>query len=125
MADPDEFNPMRLWREWLIKSEKMFSDGMTEVMGDERFSKGMGRYMQEMLHTHKMMTDSFAQYLTALNLPSRGDILDISDRIGQMEDALAQTQVELRQLRTQIASMGSDSVQKKPSRSKKPPQATQ
>lgn len=101
--DREQLNPIRLWREWFVKSEKAWSQAMTDMMGDERFSQGMGRYMQEALHTHRMFSESMAQYLANLNLPSRQDVLDIGDRLGQVEDTLAALQVELRELRMRIA----------------------
>ncbi len=101
--DDDKLNPMSLWRDWFVKSEKAWSQALTDVMGDERFSKGMGRYMQEALHTHRMFSEGMSQYLANLNLPSRTDVLDISDRLGQIEDTLALIQVELREQRIQIA----------------------
>ena len=82
-------DPFRAWREWFQENEQRWSDTMTEVMGDDRFAKGMGRYFQEALHTHRMFTDSMAQYLGNLNLPARSDILALGDRIGQLEDAIA------------------------------------
>jgi hypothetical protein len=125
MSDDDQMNPVRLWREWFVKSEKAWSQAMTDVMGDERFSQGMGRYMQEALHTHRMFSESMAQYLANLNLPSRQDILDLSDRMGQVEDALASVQVELRELRTRLAqgvtALPATSAERpKPARTKRP-----
>ena len=127
MSDDDQMNPVRLWREWFVKSEKAWSQAMTDVMGDERFSKGMGRYMQEALHTHRMFSESMAQYLANLNLPSRQDVLDLSDRMGQVEDALASVQVELRELRTRLAqgvtTLPTASAERpKPARTKRPPE---
>ncbi len=120
MSIDSDMNPLRVWREWIVKSEKMWSDAITDVMGDERVSSGMGRYMQEFLHIHRMFSETFAQYLSALNLPSRGDILDLSDRLGQLEDTVAALQVEIREQRAMLA--GGDSATKKPSRSRKPPE---
>lgn len=126
MADENELNPVRLWREWMVKSEKMWSDAITDVMGNPQVSAGMGRSMQEFLHMHRMFSDSFAQYLSALNLPSRSDILDLSDRIGQLEDAVAAVSVDLREQRALLANAGvtqtSDTTKKKPKRTKKPTQ---
>jgi len=129
MNDEQEpVNPVRLWREWFVKSEKAWSQAMTDMMGDERFSKGMGRYMQEALHTHRMFSESMAQYLANLNLPSRQDVLDIGDRLGQVEDALASVQVELRELRMRMAQGGAAGIAPsaphpgsvKPARTKRP-----
>ena len=128
MSEDNSINPVRLWREWFVKSEKAWSQAMTDAMGDERFSKGLGRYMQEALHTHRMFSESMAQYLANLNLPSRQDILDMSDRLGQVEDALASVQVELRELRTRVAQGGANAgpavAGVKPARTRRPPEPT-
>ncbi len=128
MSDDEQLNPVRLWREWFVKSEKAWSQSMTDMMGDERFSKGMGRYMQEALHTHRMFSESMAQYLANLNLPSRQDVLDVSDRLGRVEDALSSVQVELRELRMRLAQGGAATGGRpgvvKPARTKRPPEPT-
>lgn len=126
MNDDDQLNPVRLWREWFVKSEKAWSQSLTDMMGDERFSKGMGRYMQEALHTHRMFSESMAQYLANLNLPSRQDILDLGDRLGQVEDALAAVQVELREVRTRLAQgvnvVPAATATRRPARTRRPPE---
>lgn len=124
MTKNDDLNPIRLWREWIVKSEQMWSDAITDVMGNPQVSAGMGRSMQEFLHMHRMFTESFAQYLSALNLPSRSDILDLSDRIGQLEDAVAAISVDLREQRALLAGAGvvatDQAKKKKPSRTRQP-----
>lgn len=124
MSDDNDVNPMRMWREWFVKSEKVWSDALSEMMGNEHFSKGMGRYIHEGLHTHRMFAESMAQYLANLNIPSRGDILDMSDRLAQMENTLNQIQVELRQQRAQLTRMASDDsaspLPKQPARTRQP-----
>lgn len=129
--EKDKLNPMAVWREWFVKSEKAWSQALTEMMGDEKFSKGMGRYMQEALHSHRMFSEAMSQYLANLNLPSRSDVLDVSDRLGQIEDTLAAIQVELRQQRIQLARANSTTGQEpegeksapaRPARTRRPPQ---
>jgi len=130
MTDENSLDPIRIWREWLIKSEKQWSDHLTEMMGDERFSKGMGRYIQEGLHSHRIFSDGMAQYLSNLNIPSRADVLDIGDRLGQIEETLAGLQVEIREQRAQLTKLAnsggtvSSQSAKRPSRSKQPPKKT-
>lgn len=130
--EKEKLNPMALWRDWFVKSEKAWSQALTDLMGDERFSKGMGRYMQEALHTHRMFSESMSQYLANLNLPSRSDVLELSDRLGQIEDTLAAIQVELREQRIQLArahtgaaagdvSSASGASAPRPARTRRPP----
>lgn len=125
MSNNDKIEPMQLWRDWFVKSEKAWSQALTEMMGDERFSKGMGRYMQEALHTHRMFSEAMSQYLANLNLPSRSDVLDLSDRLGQIEDTLAALQVEIREQRQFLVSAnsggGNVTEAPRPARTKRPP----
>ena len=102
MASDDSLDPIRLWREWFVKSEKSLSDALSEMMGNEHFSKGMGRYTLEALHTHRMFSETMGQVLANLNIPSRSDILDTNDRLAHMEETLNLIQVELREQRDQI-----------------------
>ncbi len=128
MSNEEGMDPVRLWREWFVKSEKAWSDTLTEMMGDERFSKGMGRYMHEALHTHRMFSEAMAQYLANLNIPSRGDILDMNDRLAHIEDTLNQLQVEVRGQRAALSKLAAGTPgaaeRKKPARTRKPPTTT-
>ncbi len=122
MSNDDSLDPIRLWREWFVKSEKAWSDALTEMMGDENFSRGMGRYMHEALHTHRMFSESMAQYLANLNIPSRGDILDMSDRLAHIEETLNHIQVELRSQRAQLTKLAAGApeagARKRPARTR-------
>lgn len=122
MSNDDSLDPIRLWREWFVKSEKAWSDTLTEMMGDENFSRGMGRYMHEALHTHRMFSESMAQYLANLNIPSRGDILDMSDRLAHIEETLNHIQVELRSQRAQLTKLAAGTpeagARKRPARTR-------
>jgi hypothetical protein len=119
-------DPFRLWREWYQKSEKSWSDAVTQLIGNDRFAKGTGKYLQEALHVQRMFTEAMAQYLANLNLPSRSDVLSLGDRVGKVEDAVAGLQVEIRQLRRALTERellaGEEASIVRPKRTKKPPQ---
>ncbi len=119
MADKDNLDPMQLMRDWFIQSEKMWSDAMTEFMADERVAKSSGRFMQEALHTQRMFSESMGQYLSNLNMPSRGDILDLKDRVSQMEETMNAVLIEMRALRKQADAGSAAAPKKKPTRTKK------
>jgi hypothetical protein len=125
MSDNERIEPMALWRDWFVKSEKAWSQALTDMMGDERFSKELGRHTQEALHTHRIFSETMSQYLAHFNLPSRSDMLDIGDRLGQIEDTLAALQVELREQRLLLAKADISTVAAKeavrPTRTKRPP----
>jgi hypothetical protein len=123
--DTSNVEPLRLWREWYQKSEKSWNEAVTNLLGDDRVAKSTGKYLQEALHAQRMFTDAMAKYLANLNLPSRSDVLALSDRVGKVEDALAGLQVEIRQLRRTLAERGLASSEEapplRPKRTKTPP----
>lgn len=120
MASNDNLDPMQLMRDWFIQSEKMWSDAMSEFMADERVAKSSGRFMQEALHTQRMFSESMGQYLANLNMPTRSDILDLKDRVSQMEETMNAMLIELRALRKESdAGTSSTTAKKKPARTKK------
>lgn len=120
MTSKDNLDPMQLMRDWFIQSEKMWSDAMTEFMADERVAKSSGRFMQEALHTQRMFSESMGQYLSNLNIPTRSDILDLKDRVSQMEETMNAMLIEMRALRKQADSGSTGAAaKKKPTRTRK------
>lgn len=119
-------DPVRLWREWCQQSEKSWNDAISQLLGDDRVAKSTGKYLQEALHTQRMFSEAMAKWLANLNLPSRSDMLALSDRVGKVEDALAGLQVEIRQLRQTLAGQTPKTSRAlhlvRPKRTKKPPQ---
>ncbi|MFZ5654916.1 MAG: hypothetical protein ACOY42_11070 [Pseudomonadota bacterium] len=95
--------PMRMWREWYQKSEKQWSEMLTDIMADEKFGKSFGHLFQEWLHAQHMISELIGQQLAAFNLPSRADILEVRDRLGEVEDGLGQLAAEITQLRRSLA----------------------
>ncbi|WP_420444763.1 poly(R)-hydroxyalkanoic acid synthase subunit PhaE [Candidatus Poriferisodalis sp.] len=118
------FDPLRTWREWYQKSEKQWSDALSCILGNDQFAQTTGKYVQEAMHLHRMFTESMAQYLAALNLPSRTDITALSDRVGELEDTVAGLQVEVRHVRRSLAehdgAAQADGVPVRPKRTKQP-----
>ena len=96
------FDPLHAWREWYQKSEKQWSDALSSLLGSEKFAQATGKYAQEAMHLHRMFNEAMAQYLSAINVPSRSDLTELGERLGQLEDALAGLQVEVRHLRRSL-----------------------
>ena len=114
--------PMRMWREWVQKSEKQWSEALTDMMADEKSSKMFGHYFQEWLHAQNMFTEMIGQQLATMNLPSRADVLGVEDRLAGVEDALSTLTAEIHQLKKQLAATGQQSAAApaKPTRTRKP-----
>ena len=127
--DKDNYfmEPMRMWREWVQKSEKQWSEALTGMMADEKSSKMFGHYFQEWLHAQNMFTEMIGQQLASLNLPSRADVLGVEDRLGGVEDALSTLTAEIHQLKKQLAtnSQAPSAAPAKPRRTRKPQAKTE
>jgi hypothetical protein len=64
MSDKREdrlLEPMRMWREWYQKSEKQWSEMLTDAMADEKFGKTFGHLFQEWLHAQHMLSEMIGQ----------------------------------------------------------------
>ena len=99
-------DPIRMWREWYQESEKSWNEAVTQMLGDDRVAKSTGKYVQEAIHAQRMFTETMAKWLANLNLPSRSDVIALSDRLGKLEDAIAGLQVEVGQLRRALTGQG-------------------
>ncbi|MFT3717293.1 hypothetical protein [Pseudorhodoferax sp.] len=88
-------DPMAAWRDWFVQSERQWSEGLTRLMQDEQLARRMGQEIHAGLHRQKMLQESMAGPLGMMNLPSREDVLALSERIGRLEDAVARVEASL------------------------------
>jgi hypothetical protein len=103
MADKriPSLDPFALWRDWIVKSEQQWSEGLTKFMKDDRVAEAMGKQLQQARFLQKMFGEMMQPYLAGMNLPSRSDVESIEERLGK-EDGLAALQAAFVQLRTAI-----------------------
>ena len=81
-------DPIEAWRQWLTESERQWNAFLNQLMGTEEFSAGMARMMEVSLRGQKEAADLMGRWLESLNLPSRGDILALGDRLSALEARL-------------------------------------
>lgn len=96
--DWNAVNPLALWRDWIVKSETQWSQGLTELMKDERVSGPMGRQVDELRMMQRQFAEIAQASLAAANLPSRSDLEALDERMGRLEDGLAQVAAALSRL---------------------------
>jgi polyhydroxyalkanoic acid synthase PhaR subunit len=82
-------DPLEMWRNWLTESERQWNGFLNQAMATDEFSQTMGRFMDVYLNMQKSMSEAMSRYLTALNLPTRTDVLAIGDRLSAVEERLA------------------------------------
>ena len=103
-----------VWRDWATQSERQWNEFFNEMMGTDEFSQSLGRNLDVFLHFQKTMSEAMGPYLTALNVPTRTDVLTLGDRLQAIENRLAAIeanlsvlQAEPRERRKQISPAGS------------------
>jgi polyhydroxyalkanoic acid synthase PhaR subunit len=91
----DIADPFAAWREWLATSERQWNTFLNDAMGTEEFSRSMGQFMDVYLNMQKSMSEGMGRYFTALNVPSRNDVLSLGERLTGIENQLASISVRL------------------------------
>jgi len=125
-TDWTALSPARLWREWIVKSEAQWSEALSQLLKDERTGEAMGRQLQEMQLMHRQFSEMAQASLSAANLPSRSDLEALDERMGRLEDGLAQVAAALTQLSQALARLPVAAVATpvaKPARNRKPASA--
>jgi len=89
-VDWNAVNPLAMWRDWIVKSEAQWSQGLSELMKDERFSGPLGRQVDELRMMQRQFAEVAQASLAAANMPSRSDLEALDERMGRLEDGLAQ-----------------------------------
>jgi hypothetical protein len=131
MEQPDwnTLSPARMWRDWIAKSEAQWSETVSQMLKNEHTGEAMNRQLSEMQLMHRQFSELAQASLAAANLPSRSDFEALDERMGRLEDGLAQVAAGLSQLsqaisasRASAGAVASVSASR-PSRNRKPASA--
>ena len=123
--DWNAFSPTRLWRDWIVKSEAQWSETLSQLLKDERVGDSLNRQLSEMQLAHRQLSEWAQASLAAANLPSRSDIEALDERMGRLEDGLAQLAAAVSQLALALAQQPSTArvSHPAPARNRKPAKA--
>ena len=127
--DWNAVSPVKMWRDWIVKSEAQWSETVSKLLKDERTGGALSRQLDEMQLMHRQFSEFAQASLAAANLPSRSDFEALDERMGRLEDGLAQLAAAVAQLSHALAARatadgakaGEVSVVKRPVRSRRPP----
>ena len=131
MEQPDwnKLSPAHQWRDWIAKSEAQWSEAVTQLLKNEHTGEALNRQLSEMQLMHRQFSELAQASLAAANLPSRSDFEALDERMGRLEDGLAQLAAAVAQLSHALAARatadaakgGEVSVVNRPVRSRRPP----
>jgi polyhydroxyalkanoic acid synthase PhaR subunit len=117
-------DPLEMWRNWLTESERQWNGFLNQAMATDEFSQTMGKFMDVYLNMQKSMSEAMSRYLTAMNLPTRTDVLSIGDRISALEDRMASLEGALKKPARSEPGKGAPATaappKTKPARTRKP-----
>lgn len=83
------FDPLALWRDMLTKWETGFNDLANTNMASPEFSRFMNQATGVSVRMQHAMGELMGRYLTAMNMPSRADVVAVGERLQGIEDQLA------------------------------------
>ena len=112
-------NPMaQSFSAMVTEWERNFDAFANQVMGTEAYSQAMNEMQKAQLTYQKNMTEAMAQHLSNLNMPSREDLLQLSEAVRQLDRRLERIEDKLF-----LNDEPPAAAKKKPARTRKPPQS--
>ena len=122
-VDWAKLSPLTMWRDWLVKSEAQWSESVGQMLKDPKAGGMAKRQVDEMRMAHRQFAEFAQASLAAANLPSRSDFEALDERLGRVEDGLAQVSAQLALLREALVASGAATPAPQPARTRKAPAA--
>jgi hypothetical protein len=125
-VDWNQFSPATMWRDWIVKSEAQWSDTVSKLLKDERSGGVLKKQVDEARMAHRQFGEMAQAALAAAYLPTRSDIEALDERMGKLEDGLAQLSANVVALRNALVAQGAAKIARVPRTrmAPKPPQKT-
>jgi phage tail tape-measure protein len=112
---------MDLWRNWLTETERQWNSFFSEVMGRDSFGRVAGNYMEVYSIIQRTLNQGMERYLNTFNLPTHSDVVELGERLHNIEERLASLEANLNNLATASGIETTASVtQLRPRRTRRP-----
>jgi hypothetical protein len=109
------------WRKWLTETERQFNGFFGEVLGTDAFSRAAGNYMEGYAVLQRALNQGMERYLNTFNLPTHSDIVELGERLHNIEERLAALEQNVNTLANAAGvSMSASVTQLRPRRTRKP-----
>ena len=123
MAERSTTDPVAIWRELVSQWEKGVNEIANKAMGSAEFSRVVNQATSGSLGLQQSLGDLIGKYLTALNLPSRAEMVSIGERLTAIEATLNRIAVSVERLDPN-ASVDAAERGARPPRTKRAPRRT-
>jgi hypothetical protein len=113
-ADWNALSPAAMFRDWIVKSEAQWSEAMGNLLKDERTGPVLKKQVDEARMMHRQFGEMAQAAMAAAYMPTRADIEAIDERMGKLEDGLAQLSAAVVALRGALVAQGAAKVARVP-----------
>lgn len=100
MAQGTTADPFEMWRDWMANSERQLNGFLNNAMSTDQFTQSMGQFMDVYLNMQKSMNEVMGRTFSALNMPTRTDILSLGERLSAIEDHLGKIEASIAALKS-------------------------
>lgn len=118
MANETPPDPSAQFQEWVTQWERAVDEFSNKVMGTDEFSKSMNQMQGLQIEFQRRFGELMAQQLANFNMPSRDDVIRLSEDLRSIDRRLAHVERSLDKL---VAGQAGAPKKKGPARTKKPP----
>ena len=119
MADKPSGPPQQDFSELVTRWERAFNEFSNQVMGTDEFSKSINQWQRMQLEFQKSFSEAMATQLANFNMPSRDEVITISEQLRNIDSRLSRIEKAL----TNADVSFEEPAKKKPAptRTRKPP----
>ncbi|MCI0417842.1 MAG: hypothetical protein L0312_01250 [Acidobacteria bacterium] len=100
--DPSAIEPFSQMFQFYDSFAKSWSDAMSKAVSSKSFAESMGRQIENNLDTmtlmRRQMGDLIEQYLQQMSLPTRNDVINLSERLTNLEMSVDDLDAKLDEL---------------------------
>jgi len=121
MAAETPEDPGAAFREWVTEWERAVDKFSNQLMGTDEFSKMMNQMQNVQLEFQRNFGDLMGRQLANLNMPSREDVVKMSEDLQRLDRRIERIESSLRTLAENSQPNGEAAVKKRPPRTRKPP----
>lgn len=114
-------DPRSSWREWMSQRENQLNSLFNELMSTQGYGRAMGLVTKILVSMQKSTNEALEHYFSTLRLPTRSDVIDLAERLSNIESRLLAIETNLRQLGGSTGNNGNVDPLVKPPRTKRPP----
>jgi polyhydroxyalkanoic acid synthase PhaR subunit len=112
---------MELWRNWLTETERQWNGFFNQVMGTDSFGRVAGSYLDGYAVLQRALNQGMERYLNTFNLPTHSDIVELGERLLNIEERLASIESNINNLYAERGISPSAAVtQLRPARTRRP-----